>query len=82
MKDDPSDPDHVPSIFCYTPVAKNRRRHCRRRLKDTRESMREITKKQRSLAASALLDLAKDDGNTVQGFGVQADPVHVESRGT
>lgn len=78
MKDDPSDPDHVPSIFCYTPVAKKQETALQKKVERHQRVSERNHNKQRSLAASALLDVAKDDENTVPGFGVQTDPVHVE----
>ena len=82
VKDDPTDPDHVPSIFSYTPVTKKQETVLQKKV-DRHQRLNERNhNKKRSVAASALLDLAKDDENTVPGFGVQTDPVRVESRGT
>ena len=82
MKDDPTDPDYVPSIFSFTPITKKRDTVIKTKVDRHLRLKERNHQKNRSEAARALLNLGKDDENTVPGIGVQTEKVLVDSKGT
>ena len=82
MKDDPTDPDYVPSIFSFILITKKRDTVIKTKIDRHLRLTERNHQKNRSEAARALLNLGKDDENTVPGIGVQTEKVLVDSKGT